>query len=78
MSPDLFAIIDEVRGHKSVNRQINDWLLSKATGDDADRLADALRPVLAKLSDDDRAVFVERTISALEVLAAGLSKKRGR
>lgn len=69
ISPDLMAIIDEARGERSKNSQINAWLWSKASGDHADRIADGLRPVLASLSEADRIVFVERLVSALEILA---------
>jgi hypothetical protein len=81
MSPELMAIIDRTRGQKSVNRQINDWLWAKAKAGDAERIASALRPVLAKLNETDRAAFVERVVSIVEILANGLDKKyrrRGR
>lgn len=75
ISPDLMAIIDAARGTRSKNNQINDWLWSKAKGDHADQLADALRPVLASLSEADRALFVERAVSAMEVLARSGKRK---
>ncbi|WP_188825051.1 hypothetical protein [Brucella endophytica] len=65
------AIIDDARGEKSVNRQINDWLWSKAQGDSADRIADALRPALASLTDDELELFTANTVAAIEILARG-------
>lgn len=79
MSPELDAIVESVgkATAKSKNELINDWLWSRARpGDDAERLVEAIWPVLAVLSPADRAEFVDKAISALEVLAAGLPKGR--
>ncbi|MER9961677.1 hypothetical protein NKJ72_12030 [Mesorhizobium sp. M0045] len=73
--PELMAIIDDARGDRSKNNQITDWLWSKARGDHADQLADALRPVLASLSEEDRGMFVARAISALEILSRAGKRK---
>lgn len=75
MSPELNAVLDSVRGTKSKNQQINEWLADRAQPDDAERVALSLRPILERLKDDDRAEFVDRLISALDVLSAGLAKK---
>lgn len=77
MSSDLMTIIDDVKGVKSKNELINDWLWSKARGDSADRIADALRPLLASLDDEDRTAFVEHAIAAVEILATGRRRRRG-
>ncbi|MER8616016.1 hypothetical protein NKG99_04045 [Mesorhizobium sp. M1409] len=71
ISPELMAIIDSARGDRSKNNQINDWLWSKARGDHADQLADALRPMLAALNEADRALVVEHIVSAVEILGRG-------
>ncbi|WP_420961114.1 hypothetical protein [Brucella sp. IR073] len=74
MSPELVAILDDARGAKSMNQQINEWLWSKAQGDNADRLANALRPALASLSDEEFEAFTANTIAAIEILTR--SRKR--
>lgn len=76
MSPELAEIVDGVRGAKSKNQLINEWLWSRAKPDDAERLVDALRPILESLSPEDRAEFVDRVAAALEVLSGGLPKRR--
>lgn len=78
IAPDLMAIIDDVRGDRSKNNQINAWLWSKAKGDPADRLADALRPILAALSEDDRDAFVLHAVAAVETLVKASADKRKR
>ncbi|WP_420992297.1 hypothetical protein [Brucella sp. SA075A] len=57
-----------------MNQQINEWLWSKAQGDNADRLANALRPALASLSDEEFEAFTANTIAAIEILTR--SRKR--
>ncbi|PYE89629.1 hypothetical protein [Phyllobacterium leguminum] len=76
MSPELAAIIEDVRGQKSINQQINEWLWNNAQGDHADRLANALRPVLASLGDDELDAFVDNAVSAIEILIAGRKRHR--
>jgi hypothetical protein len=76
MSPELAEIMDSVRGKKSKNQIINEWLWSRARPDDAERLVDALRPILETLGPAERAEFVKRIAAALEILSAGLPKKR--
>lgn len=78
LSPDLKAIIEKVRGSKSINRQINEWLWSRAQPDEAERLVDALRPLLASLDEEDRERFVDRAVEAVEVLAKGSARRRQR
>lgn len=68
--------MDSVRGTKSKNQLINEWLWSRAKPDDAERLVDALRPILETLSPAERAEFVKRIAAALQVLSEGLPKKR--
>ncbi|WP_146119561.1 hypothetical protein [Phyllobacterium phragmitis] len=70
-------IIDEMRGEKSINQIINEWLWSKAVGDGADRVADSLRPALALMDDADREEFVASAITVVEALTrAGRRQRR--
>lgn len=76
MSPELAEIMDSVRGTKSKNQLINEWLWSRAKPDDAERLVEALRPILETLTPAERAEFVDRIAAALKILSGGLPKKR--
>ena len=70
VSPELWDVIEQIRGKKSLNSQINDWLWAMAKPDDADELAAALRPILKSMSEEDRAAFVEHAMGAIKALSA--------
>ena len=78
VSPQLWDVIEQIRGKKSLNRQINDWLWAMANPDDADKLAAALRPILKTMSETDRSAFVDHAMGAIKALSAPKPKVRKR
>lgn len=78
VSPQLWDVIEQIRGKKSLNSQINDWLWAMADPDDAAKLAAALRPILKTMSEEDRAAFVDHAMGAIKALSAPRPKVRKR
>lgn len=76
VSPELWDVIEQIRGKKSLNRQINDWLRAMAEPDDAAKLAAALRPILKSMGEADRAAFVEHAMGAIKALSAPKPRQR--
>lgn len=53
-----------------------EWLWSRAIPNEAERLADAIRPLLDSLDDDERALFINHATEAMRVLAAGAARRK--
>lgn len=66
----------QARAGKSLNEDLVQRLERSVEHDPAMRIADALRPVLASLSDEDQGKMVELVARAAEILTKTPRKKK--
>ncbi|TPN16208.1 hypothetical protein FJ973_05825 [Mesorhizobium sp. B2-1-3] len=75
LSPELKSRLEEVRGRKSLNREVNDRLQRSFGEDLATRFGEIIATYLAPLDPDDRAEVV-RLASELATALAVKPRKR--
>ncbi len=68
--------LEAVRGARSLNREINERLERSFETDAAGDLAQALRPLLDRIEEADRARFVELVSAAIDIMAKQKRAKR--
>ena len=75
---DLKAALDEARGSRSLNSEIVTRLRRSLEPDEASRIADALRPLLASLPAEDRADLAQLAVRAARLLDRHRPRRRRR
>ena len=78
LPPELKDKLQSVRGGNSLNTEIVQRLERSLEPDPAMRLANALRPLLASLTDDERDRFVSLAIDAAGILAASGRRRKSK
>lgn len=76
--PGLKEKLDGARGQRSLNREINERLERSFESDQLERVAEAFRPLLARMSETERSDLAEAITTAMRDIAKKPTRRRSR